>query len=408
MTTDSLSDYLRYNKSKNYKFLNEIGEGSDWGWMGLCHGWAPAAIMAKTPKSHVVVSLDDKKLILTQGDLRGLLTYSWANYAPRSEFWGTRCNIDVENPASVGPVDTHGRGYTGKIILSDGQEKNFFQIREVRGLVDQRYADAVYNQAMIVKFDDANKTIGVLYQVVRSSTPRNRQQPWELYADTKSLLQTLRKAGSNGTSVKLEIFGCWDTNPATFHTALVEKLGKEKLGFVMDRTQAGQVWNQPVHKAKTVVGKAISIGELSLERLRHITPGTAFVAEVVSEVEWLAEPSDPEMSYTPEFEEDYNHTSKFKYILEFDRRGKMIGGEWGNLESVQPESESGKQQIPDFLFAYKQGQKPHDNLTNGFDYTQIIDKIHACSLDEPTTTIDVAGKAEPAVECTIQKVRPTP
>lgn len=39
---------------------------------------------------------------------------------------------------------------------------------------------------------------------------------------------------------------CFDTNPATFHLALGNLIGKEKASFVMDKAYDYQVWNQPL------------------------------------------------------------------------------------------------------------------------------------------------------------------
>jgi hypothetical protein len=40
---------------------------------------------------------------------------------------------------------------------------------------------------------------------------------------------------------------CFDTNPATFHLALGNMLGRNGLSFVMDSTFDYEVWNQPLH-----------------------------------------------------------------------------------------------------------------------------------------------------------------
>jgi hypothetical protein len=39
---------------------------------------------------------------------------------------------------------------------------------------------------------------------------------------------------------------CFDNNPATFHLALGNMIGKQKLAFAMDKTFDYEVWNQPV------------------------------------------------------------------------------------------------------------------------------------------------------------------
>lgn len=40
---------------------------------------------------------------------------------------------------------------------------------------------------------------------------------------------------------------CFDANPATFHLALANLIGKERLSFIMDKTYDFEIWNQPMH-----------------------------------------------------------------------------------------------------------------------------------------------------------------
>jgi hypothetical protein len=75
------------------------------GWMGLCHGWAPAAIVEPRPEKAIQVTSADgqQQLDLVPAELKGLLTYSWATNSYDSAMLGERCN--EENPAE----DENGR-----------------------------------------------------------------------------------------------------------------------------------------------------------------------------------------------------------------------------------------------------------------------------------------------------------
>ena len=63
-------------------------------WMGLCHGWAPAAFMLPRPTKSVTVTAADgvTKVKFYPSDIKGLATYMWAKAAPRASFIGGRCN----------------------------------------------------------------------------------------------------------------------------------------------------------------------------------------------------------------------------------------------------------------------------------------------------------------------------
>jgi hypothetical protein len=79
-------------------------------WMGLCHGWAPAAIAVKRPKRDIEVaawsngdSRSRHKIKFYPSDIKALTTYLWAKVKIPSPFMGTRC--EKKNPAQ----DANGR-----------------------------------------------------------------------------------------------------------------------------------------------------------------------------------------------------------------------------------------------------------------------------------------------------------
>jgi hypothetical protein len=74
------------------------------GWMGICHGWAPAAFMLPEPKKKVEVNLHDgTKMTMFPSDIKGLGSFLWATSEYASTFIGGRC--DVKSPAK----DENGR-----------------------------------------------------------------------------------------------------------------------------------------------------------------------------------------------------------------------------------------------------------------------------------------------------------
>ncbi|MGZ3773638.1 MAG: hypothetical protein ACXVCY_06550 [Pseudobdellovibrionaceae bacterium] len=79
--------------------------GSVESWMGICHGWAPAAIMEPRPEKTIEVSSFDEKwkVQLNPSDIKGLTSYSWATNNFQAMTLGSRCN--KKNPAR----DENGR-----------------------------------------------------------------------------------------------------------------------------------------------------------------------------------------------------------------------------------------------------------------------------------------------------------
>lgn len=62
-------------------------------WMGICHGWAPAAYMLDRPqKSIVLKAADGRDITFYPSDIKSLATLLWANRMPTTRFIGGRCN----------------------------------------------------------------------------------------------------------------------------------------------------------------------------------------------------------------------------------------------------------------------------------------------------------------------------
>lgn len=77
-------------------------------WMGLCHGWAPAAYMERRP-SHAVEVTDSngRKLRFYPSDIKALATSLWANVQTPTRFIGGRCNSkgqDLQTDSLSGAV----------------------------------------------------------------------------------------------------------------------------------------------------------------------------------------------------------------------------------------------------------------------------------------------------------------
>ncbi|NDC24954.1 MAG: hypothetical protein EBZ49_12645, partial [Proteobacteria bacterium] len=144
-------------QDEQFSLTQEQKEEGDWyrstegeveGWMGLCHGWAPASIMVERPELPVTVpGTKDSSVLWYPNDIKAMITLAWANGSWDSNFIGRRCE-----------------------------------------------------QKKIKRFP-------------------------------------------NG---RISSQDCFDTNPATFHLALGNLVGKEKASFIMDNAYDYQVWNQPV------------------------------------------------------------------------------------------------------------------------------------------------------------------
>ena len=418
LSRDGWASWTDRTSWSSNKYLNQEGTGDDWAWEGLCHGWAPAALYAEAPKHAVKIKLDDKEILMTEGDIRGLLTYAWANYSPRDDqyFIGRRCNLDVTNEESRGPVDALGRSIYGNLQKTASDAKvNFSLIAEITPeWLGTSWIFGVFNRQAYfrlysIQLHDTEQKISYLFELNYLDRASGRWGKMNFHSDKLGQIQKFvgsQSAPQPTTLASVEINGCGDVNPAALHTTMVKALKVDKIGFVIDRTQSGQVWNQPVHSAQVNVKSSMSI-EKALEKYPNLAtrlaPGVAKLAEVNVNLQWSYEPQSPSIDYTAEYDTRYSKgSSNLQYILEFDAEGQLIGGEWGTFEAAQPSS-----QVPDFIYGFKKDSKPGDDLAAGFDYSGIIGQIHACSLKDQADGVELVRSSRLSyVNCEISKAVP--
>jgi hypothetical protein len=142
----------------------------------------------------------------------------------------------------------------------------------------------------------------------------------------------------NGRVTSSKVF---DTNPGTWHMSIVNQLGVTKRSFVMDATYDYEVWNQPICKyeykyfnpqtmkvAQTLKSATVTKERFTRDRFRKYRSAKAasFVG-ILMEVSYVVETSAaPRTSDGPG--DDNINTVLYKYDLELDASGRIIGGEW--------------------------------------------------------------------------------
>ncbi len=211
-------------------------------WMGLCHGWAPAAIAIPEPKRVFKVDVPSLNgpMKLYPDDVKALVTQLWASARIGATFIGSRC--DDKKPRT----DSQGR---------------------------------------ILKRD------------------------------------------------------CFDTNPATWHIALLNHLGRMRKSFIFDATYDFEVWNQPIasytlryfnpktrHVTSNLKSAMIPYLEFTNDRYRkYRTTNVQNIVGVQMNLNYVVErlPNLREMVGQPRVTQ-----VTYYYDLELDRHGEVIGGEW--------------------------------------------------------------------------------
>ncbi|MEK7690286.1 MAG: hypothetical protein AAB425_04625 [Bdellovibrionota bacterium] len=97
--------FTRTMWKEGQRYWDQYGEVE--GWMGICHGWAPAGFMVDRPettvKAKAAQSAGGMELTFYPSDIKGLASLSWARAGVDTRFIGGRCNS--KDPQ----VDANGR-----------------------------------------------------------------------------------------------------------------------------------------------------------------------------------------------------------------------------------------------------------------------------------------------------------
>jgi hypothetical protein len=239
---NSKSDFTESQWRQGKTYFDETGKVE--GWMGICHGWAPAAIMEPRPSHSVdLVSADEKwNIHLNPSEIKGILSYSWATNHFTTVSIGQRCY--KQNPNR----DENGR-------LTDPE--------------------------------------------------------------------------------------CFDMNPAAWHLAVIHMLGVAHRSFVMDATYDYEVWNQPVisytykyfnPQTKKEV-QSLEQATVALDQFpgdpykKYRSTGAKKIVGIIMTVGYTSENSVNDQESDSAANDNY-FWANYKYDLELDDSGKLIGGEW--------------------------------------------------------------------------------
>jgi hypothetical protein len=103
----------KYSWEEGFHYFKEYGKVENW--MGICHGWAPAAYMMPRPTKSIEVTAADGKVIkFRPSDLKSLGSMLWAKTQNATKFIGGRCN---DKEAKKDPD-------TGRILSQDCFDNN--------------------------------------------------------------------------------------------------------------------------------------------------------------------------------------------------------------------------------------------------------------------------------------------
>ena len=318
-------------------------------WWGICHAWAPVAILEQEPRypvtrNGVTFKVNDIKALLT-------LTYN----RTYSKFVSLRCNTDASGddmeydgynrPRSNNCRDTNPGTY--HVILA-----NFLGLRQQAFVEDRTWDDEVWNQPVRafrvthhqeVDAVKANELVGVTSSggTVEEFTGTVAKSEWKHFGPFDVTAGSHVKAlmtGSNDADLYLR-FGAqptasaYDCRPYAGSTAETCDSTAPSGASQVFISINGYADSSDFQLKVTYGGATPSSYEFNANAAKFI--------HIKSEVDYISESAISTDGNLADTIDSYTHTDHYEYVLEIDAQGDIIGGEWIGAS---------KRDHPDFLW----------------------------------------------------------
>lgn len=373
----------------------------EWAWMGICNGWAPAALREQKPRHNVMVIRGNRRVLLTEGDIRGLLSWVWGWQFPNQTLGaGIRCDANESKT-----IVKDKRIIDGRLCEGNGSRPGrCIAANTIFIGSDDPFAN-VPGRVVRFGFDPQNRT-------THEASLKNRLTNSYYEAEVKDL-----SSGEKRTLLVQLTQACRDMNAGLFHAALVDLVARKKTGFVVDADRYTQVWNQPVYAYEmtylpilkrdgsvAAAGTPVALSDVKNDPFSaYRSEKTSSLVQVRTKVIYAAE-NGPFATYSSEPQKETREEMVVDYTLEISKSGKIVGGEWGLLPEspgVKPmrASNSSAPVAPDFIWNYPENTRPTGELIDD----KTLQKIHECSIKgSPSANFDLAPFVKeqlPYVEC---------
>jgi hypothetical protein len=313
------------------------------------------------------------------GDDSFLNNGSWREFYNFFRSYPTSLYLQNQTTSRLSPAEKYdlliGQNYTGPLSANVPQNMplTFFNWRQ-----GQNFADASGNVASWMGichgWAAASYLVDRPLKKVVATSPTGKQLVF-YPADLKALMSQLwantkyptyfvggrcnvknpQRDPANGRIIDEN---CFDNNPGVWHQVVVGRVGKMKKSLVMDITYDQEVWNQPIlsysysyfnpitKKSTNSLAEAmVDVARFPQDPFRKYRSNQVRnIVGIKMDVTYLVE-NNPNQSEFDDFSGDEVDNAQYRYDLELDSRGQIIGGEWHTKNH------------PDFLWSPVDGYK---------------------------------------------------
>jgi len=237
----------------------------------------------------------------------------------------------------------------------------------------------------ITFYPDDLKALGS-YMFARTNTP---------YFTTMNYRFAGRKCDESGTPSQDNVgyvkdIRCNDLDPAVFHLALINRVGMDKMGFVMDVDNNLKINNHPITSYEMTYFNPATGAEGSLKDsiigrfevadgyMKRRSPETKYLVGVKTKVNFMFYiwPESKQKGRSQDYDnpgQDKMKDETYTYDLELDADGNILGGEWGTRgeEDISQGVQYSKQ--PDFIWMADTTALPYSEMSVYADAGQKLD-----------------------------------
>jgi hypothetical protein len=318
-------------------------------WWGICHAWAPAAILLPEPKHEVVMNGVTFKV----QDIKALLTL--VHDRTTTKFVSLRCDsLDSANQITF---DKYGRPNGASANCKDTNPGTFHVLmtnylgkQRASFVYDRTWDGEVWNQPLRgyritssaeVSGFEANKLVGVTAEggTTTEKSGTTAGGAWSQVGTFPVVAGTNLTVAMTGTGDP-DMFVQFGAEPtaAAYACRPYETGAAETCNLVVPAgaTQAFVAVNAYGTAAATYTIKVTSGGSIPTSYM--FNPLAKKLLKTHMDVDYISESSASTDGHLGASINSYTHQDRYDYILELDGDGRIIGGEWiGASKKMHPD-----------------------------------------------------------------------
>jgi hypothetical protein len=298
-------------------------------WFGICHAWAPAAILEDEPKKGVTFNGVEFKV----NDLKALMSLAYTEDLD-VKFVSLRCDED-EDGADLGGVaackDTNAGTY--HVVVA-----NLLGLKGQAFVEDRTFDDEVWNQP-VRSFKVTRNTAISAYQANQLLAAGKQVSKIEKAGTVAAgaWTQVHNLAVKPGQTLRVHMTGTGDADLYVRWNAQPTAAAYACRPFIEGSTEhCEMVVPADAKTAYIAVNGYEPTSKYTITTSLFDLPGAAYafnpaatkLVQIQSELRWIGESASTTDGNLAATIDQYTGSNVYDYVLELDAAGKIIGGEW--------------------------------------------------------------------------------